>query len=104
MPAFLILPAGAPCLVPTNRNFLHNNLLVNGDTVLRAMATFLRTVVTRNTPFDRFLAGDDNGLTGCSPAPAVRLGAAPARDRKAVPDVRIPVLQLVRMELLIRLD
>jgi hypothetical protein len=38
-------------------------LLVNDDTVLRATATFLRTVVTRNTPFDRFLAGDDRALT-----------------------------------------
>jgi hypothetical protein len=33
--------------------------LVNDDTVLRASATFLRTAVTRNTPFDRFLAGED---------------------------------------------
>jgi cytochrome c peroxidase len=33
--------------------------LVNDDTVLRATATFLRTAVTRNTPFDRFLAGQD---------------------------------------------
>lgn len=33
--------------------------LVNDETVLRATATFLRTVVTRNTPFDRFLAGED---------------------------------------------
>jgi cytochrome c peroxidase len=33
--------------------------LVNDDTVLRATATFLRTAVTRNTPFDRFLAGED---------------------------------------------
>jgi hypothetical protein len=33
--------------------------LVNDDSVLRATATFLRTAVTRNTPFDRFLAGDD---------------------------------------------
>ena len=31
--------------------------LVNDDSVLRATATFLRTAVTRNTPFDRFLAG-----------------------------------------------
>ena len=37
--------------------------LVNDDSVLRATATFLRTVVTRNTPFDRFLSGD-NSLTG----------------------------------------
>jgi hypothetical protein len=33
--------------------------LVNDDTVLRATATFLRTAVTRHTPFDRFLAGED---------------------------------------------
>jgi hypothetical protein len=37
--------------------------LVNEDTVLRATATFLRTVVTRNTPFDKFLAGDDRALS-----------------------------------------
>src|SRR5215813_7309574 len=39
------------------------NMLVNDDTVLRATATFLRTAVTRNTPFDRFVAGDDQALT-----------------------------------------
>ena len=33
--------------------------LVNDDSVLRATASFLRTNVTRNTPFDRFLAGED---------------------------------------------
>lgn len=33
---------------------------VNDDSVLRATATFLRTAVTRNTPFDRFLAGEDS--------------------------------------------
>ena len=38
-------------------------VLVNDVTVLRATSTFLRTVVTRNTPFDRFLAGDDRALT-----------------------------------------
>jgi len=37
--------------------------LVNNVTVLRATATFLRTVVTRNTPFDRFVAGDDRALS-----------------------------------------
>jgi hypothetical protein len=37
--------------------------LITDDTVLRATSTFLRTVVTRNTPFDRFLAGHDNALT-----------------------------------------
>jgi hypothetical protein len=45
-------------------------LLVNDVTVFRATATFLRTVVTRNTPFDRFLAGDNRALT-----PAQRRGA-----------------------------
>lgn len=39
------------------------NDLINDQTVFRATATFLRTLVTRNTPFDRFLAGDDNALT-----------------------------------------
>lgn len=38
-------------------------LLVNDQTELRAQATFLRTVVTRNTPFDDFLAGKDSALT-----------------------------------------
>lgn len=38
-------------------------LLVNDETEFRAQATFLRTVVTRNTPFDKFLAGDDRTLT-----------------------------------------
>ncbi|HQR36873.1 MAG TPA: cytochrome c peroxidase [Blastocatellia bacterium] len=39
------------------------NDLINDATIERAVATFLRTVVTRNTPFDRFLAGDDSALT-----------------------------------------
>ena len=38
-------------------------ILVNDQTEFRAQATFLRTVVTRNTPFDRFLGGDDHALT-----------------------------------------
>jgi cytochrome c peroxidase len=38
-------------------------VLVSDETEFRAQATFLRTVVTRNTPFDRFLAGDDSALT-----------------------------------------
>src|SRR5437868_3178363 len=46
------------------------NLLINDITVLRATATFLRTTVTRNTPWDRFLAGDNHALT-----PAQRRGA-----------------------------
>jgi cytochrome c peroxidase len=45
-------------------------LLVNDQTEFRAQATFLRTVVTRNTAFDRFLGGDDGALT-----PAQRRGA-----------------------------
>jgi cytochrome c peroxidase len=46
------------------------NLLINDITVLRATATFMRTAVTRNTPWDRFLAGDNNALT-----PAQQRGA-----------------------------
>lgn len=38
-------------------------LLVNDQTVFRATATFLRTAVTRNTPFDKFLAGESRALT-----------------------------------------
>jgi hypothetical protein len=37
--------------------------LINNETVFRATATFMRTVVTRNTPFDRFIAGDNRALT-----------------------------------------
>jgi cytochrome c peroxidase len=37
--------------------------LINDLTVLRATATFMRTAVTRNTPWDRFLAGDNGALT-----------------------------------------
>jgi hypothetical protein len=44
--------------------------LINDQTVFRATSSFLRTVVTRNTPFDRFLAGDDRALT-----PSQRRGA-----------------------------
>lgn len=39
------------------------NLLINDVTVLRATSTFLRTTVTRNTPFDKFLAGNNRALT-----------------------------------------
>ena len=46
--------------------------LINNVTVFRATATFMRTVVTRNTPWDRFLAGENGALT-----PAQRRGAAP---------------------------
>ncbi len=37
--------------------------LINDLTVLRATATFLRTTVTRDTPWDRFLGGDNRALT-----------------------------------------
>ena len=37
--------------------------LINDITVLRATATFLRTTVTRNTPWDQFLAGANGALT-----------------------------------------
>jgi len=43
---------------PGDRCQVQLDALVNDQTVLRATATFLRTAVTRNTPFDRFLAGD----------------------------------------------
>src|SRR6266850_998633 len=46
------------------------DLLINDNTVLRARATFMRTLVTRNTPFDKFLAGDNSALT-----PSQRRGA-----------------------------
>jgi cytochrome c peroxidase len=44
--------------------------LINNLTVVRATATFMRTVVTRNTPFDHFLAGQNSALT-----PGQRRGA-----------------------------
>ena len=37
--------------------------LINDITVLRATASFMRTVVTRDTPWDRFLAGSNGALT-----------------------------------------
>ena len=46
------------------------NLLINDITVLRATATFLRTTVTRDTPWDRFQAGENGALT-----PTQRRGA-----------------------------
>ena len=44
--------------------------LINNVTIFRATATFMRTVVTRNTSWDQFLAGDNGALT-----PAQRNGA-----------------------------
>jgi cytochrome c peroxidase len=37
--------------------------LINDMNVFRATATFLRTTVTRDTPWDRFLAGENRALT-----------------------------------------
>jgi cytochrome c peroxidase len=53
------------------------DVLINDLTVLRATATFMRTVVTRNTPWDRFLAGDNGALTGAQRR-GVRLFFTPA--------------------------
>jgi cytochrome c peroxidase len=39
------------------------DLLINDTTVIRATATFLRSLVTRNTAFDKFLDGDNDSLT-----------------------------------------
>lgn len=50
--------------------------LINDDTIERAVAAFLRSVVTRNTPWDRFLAGDDLALT----KPQIRGGLLFVRD------------------------
>lgn len=56
--------------------------LINDITVLRATATFMRTVVTRNTPFDRFLAGENRALTPAQQRGA-RLFFTKAEDRGA---------------------
>lgn len=53
--------------------------LINDDTEFRAQATFLRTVVTRNTPFDRFLAGEYPSLTSAQRRGA-RLFFTPAKE------------------------
>lgn len=53
--------------------------LINAFTVARATATFLRTAVTRDTPYDRFLAGDDAALTPAQLRGA-RLFFTPATD------------------------
>jgi cytochrome c peroxidase len=55
------------------------NLLINDITVLRATATFLRTAVTRNTPWDRFLDGENGALT-VSQRRGARLFFTPAKD------------------------
>jgi Di-haem cytochrome c peroxidase len=56
--------------------------LVNDVTEFRAQATFLRTVVTRNTPFDKYLAGDNRALTSAQQRGA-RLFFTKAEDRGA---------------------
>jgi cytochrome c peroxidase len=53
--------------------------LIDDHTIARAVATFLRTVVTRNTAFDRFLAGDDAALTAAQRRGA-KLFFTPATD------------------------
>ena len=64
IPAFVKLFEDAfPEEAATARANKDMNVLINDETVFRATATFLRTTVTRNTPFDRFLAGDDGALT-----------------------------------------
>ena len=55
------------------------NELINDVTVLRATSSFLRTVVGRNTPFDRFLAGDNRALTNAQQRGA-RLFFTPAAE------------------------
>jgi cytochrome c peroxidase len=60
IPAFVKLFRDA---FPVEASSGNINDLINDDTEFRAQATFLRTVVTRNTPFDKFLAGDDRALT-----------------------------------------
>ncbi len=59
----VLFPAAFPEEAKAAKAAKDLNLLINDQTVLRAMATFLRTVVTRNTPFDRFLAGENGALT-----------------------------------------
>ena len=56
--------AQAPGCVPQLRPAPGScDALINDITVLRATATFMRTVVTRNTPWDRFLGGSNGALT-----------------------------------------
>ena len=55
------------------------DLLINDGTISRAMAAFLRTVVTRNTPWDKFLAGDNRALTA-SQRRGARLYFTPATE------------------------
>jgi cytochrome c peroxidase len=71
IPAFVKLFRDAFPLEAAQADANHDlTLLVNDQTEFRAQATFLRTVVTRNAPFDRFVTGDNSALT-----PAQRRGA-----------------------------
>jgi cytochrome c peroxidase len=64
IPAFLKLFRDAFPEEAAQADAAHDlNVLVNDQTVFRATATFLRTTVTRNTPFDRFLAGNNHALS-----------------------------------------
>jgi len=53
--------------------------LIHLDTQVRAIAAFLRTVITRDTPWDRFLGGDDRALTGRQLRGAWLFAAEPAQ-------------------------
>jgi cytochrome c peroxidase len=62
--AFPSEAAAAPGCVPASAPVAGAcDTLINNVTILRATATFMRTVVTRNTPWDRFLAGENGALT-----------------------------------------
>lgn len=69
--AFPAEAATAPGCVPESAPVAGAcDALINNETIFRATATFMRTVVTRDTPWDRFLAGQNSALT-----PAQRRGA-----------------------------
>ncbi|WP_247651632.1 cytochrome-c peroxidase [Chitinophaga eiseniae] len=56
-----------------NETYLHYfqqvfNSAPNSKNILQALAAFERTLETANSPYDRYIAGDDNALT----APAIR--------------------------------
>ncbi len=64
IPAFVKLFRDAFPKEAAEADAMHDlTILVNDETALRATATFMRTVVTRNTLFDRFVAGDDLALS-----------------------------------------
>jgi cytochrome c peroxidase len=60
--AFPAEAAQAPACTPAP-NYSGCEALINDVTVLRATASFMRTVVTRDTPWDRFLAGSNRALS-----------------------------------------